>query len=94
MTPAEGQPMVGYYQKKSGLQVKLTSTATTQMGEIPVELIASEYKDFGGILEPAKVTQKTGPQEFTITLDSVEVNPAIPPGRFDLPPDISKLIPK
>ena len=25
MTPAEGQPMTGYYQKKSGLQVKLTT---------------------------------------------------------------------
>lgn len=94
MTPAEGQPMVGYYQKKSGLQVKLTSIASTQMGDIPVELIASEYKDFGGILEPAKVTQKTGPQEFTITLDSVEANPAIPPGRFDLPADVRKLVEK
>lgn len=94
MTPAEGQPMVGYYQKKSGLQVKLTSIASTQMGDIPVELIASEYKDFGGILEPAKVTQKTGPQEFTITLDSVEVNPAIPPGRFELPADVRKLVEK
>jgi hypothetical protein len=94
MTPAEGQPMVGYYQKKSGLQVKLTSIASTQMGDIPVELIASEYKDFGGILEPSKVTQKTGPQEFTITLDSVEANPAIPPGRFDLPADVRKLAEK
>ena len=94
MTPAEGQPMVGYYQKKSGLQVKLTSIASTQMGDIPVELIASEYKDFGGILEPAKVTQKTGPQEFSITLDSVEVNPAIPPARFDLPADVRKLAEK
>jgi hypothetical protein len=94
MTPAEGQPVVGYYQKKSGLQVKLTSVASTQMGDIPVELIASEYKDFGGILEPAKVTNKTGPQEFTITLDSVEVNPDIPPGRFDLPPDVRKLVEK
>lgn len=94
MTPAEGKPMVGFYQKKSGLQVKLTTVASTQMGDIPVELIASEYKDFGGILEPVKVTQKTGPQEFTITLDSVEVNPAIPPGRFDLPPDVRKLVDK
>ena len=94
MTPAEGKPIVGFYQKKSGLQVKLTTVANTQMGDIPVELIASEYKDFGGILEPVKVTQKTGPQEFTITLDSVEVNPAIPPGRFDLPPDVRKLVDK
>ena len=79
MTPAEGQPIIGYYQKTSGLQVKLTTVASTQMGDIPVELTASDYKNFGGILEPAKVTQKTGPQELTITLDSVEVNPAIPP---------------
>jgi len=94
MTPAEGQPMIGYYQKKSGLQVKVTTVSTTQMGDIPVELIASDYKDFGGILEPAKVTQKTGPQEFTITLDSVEVNPAIPPARFALPAEVRKLVDK
>jgi hypothetical protein len=92
MTPAEGQPLIGYYQKKSGLQVKITTVASTQMGDIPVELIASDYKDFGGILEPAKVTQKTGPQEFTITLDSVEVNPDIPDARFDLPPDVRILV--
>jgi hypothetical protein len=94
MTPAEGQPMIGYYQKKSGLQVKITTVSTTQMGDIPVELIASDYKDFGGIMEPAKVTQKAGPQEFTITLDSVEVNPAIPPDRFALPAEIRKLVDK
>jgi len=94
MTPAEGQPMIGYYQKKSGLQVKITTVSTTQMGDIPVELIASDYKDFGGILEPAKVIQKAGPQEFTITLQSVEANPAIPPERFALPDEIRKLVDK
>jgi hypothetical protein len=92
MTPTEGQPMIGYYQKKSGLQVKLTTVSSTQMGDIPVELTASDYKDFGGILEPAKVTQKAGPQEFTMTLDSVEVNPAIPPDRFALPAEVRKLV--
>jgi len=61
MTPAEGQPMIGYYQKKSGLQVKITTVSSTQMGDIPVELIASEYKDFGGILEPVKVIQISSP---------------------------------
>jgi hypothetical protein len=94
MTAAEGQPIIGYYQKKSGLQVKISTVATTQLGEIPVDLIASDYKNFGGILEPAKVTQKTGPQEFTITLDSVEVNPAIPPEKFALPDEVRKLVDK
>jgi len=45
-------------------------------------------------LEPAKVTQKTGPQEFTITLDSVEVNPVIPAGKFALPEEIRRLVNK
>jgi len=94
MTPAEGQPVIGYYQKKSGLQVKVTTVSTTQMGDISVELIASDYQDFGGILEPAKVIQKAGPQEFTLTLQSVDVNPAIPPERFALPEEIRKLVDK
>jgi hypothetical protein len=62
------------------------------MGDIPVELIASDYKNFGGILEPAKVIQKAGPQEFTITLERVEVNPAIPPEQFALPAEVQKLV--
>ncbi len=94
MTPAEGQPVIGYYQKKSGLQVKLSTVASTQMGDIPVEMIASDYKNFGGILEPAKVTQKAGPQEFTMTLDRVEVNPVIPPETFALPAEVRALVDK
>jgi hypothetical protein len=94
MTPVEGQPVIGYYQKKSGLQVKLTTVSTTQMGDIPVEMIASDYKNFGGILEPSKVIQKAGPQEFTMTLERVEVNPAIPPQTFALPDEVRKLVEK
>jgi hypothetical protein len=94
MTPVEGQPITGYYQKKSGLQVKLTTVATSQLGEIPVEIIASDYKDFGGILEPAKVIQKAGPQEFTMTLERVEVNPSIPPATFALPAEVRALVDK
>lgn len=94
MTPVEGQPVIGYYQKKSGLQVKLTTVSTTQMGEIPVEMMASDYKNFGGILEPSKVIQKAGPQEFTMTLDRVEVNPVIPPQTFALPDEVRKLVEK
>jgi hypothetical protein len=94
MTPAEGQPITGYYQKNSGLQVKLTTVASTQLGDIPVEIIASDYQDFGGILEPAKVIQKAGPQEIIMTLERVEVNPAIPAERFALPAEVRALVDK
>ena len=57
-------------------------------------MIASDYKNFGGILEPAKVIQKAGPQEFTMTLERVEVNPVIPPQTFALPAEVRALVDK
>jgi hypothetical protein len=94
MTPTEGQPLIGYYQKKSGLQVKLTTISSTQMGDVPVDLIASDYKNFGGVLEPARTVQKAGPQEFSIVLQRVEVNPVIPPETFAIPAEVRKLLDK
>jgi len=94
MTPAEGHPMITYYQKKSGLAVKTSTIGVTQMGEIPIELVVGEYKNLGGILAPAKATQKAGSQEFTITMQTIEPNPKIPPERFALPPEVQALVPK
>ncbi|MGH9593956.1 MAG: hypothetical protein ACRD5L_12760 [Bryobacteraceae bacterium] len=94
MTPPEGHPETAYFEKKSGLEVKLTAIGVTQMGEIPMELVVSEYKNLGGILAPAKVTQKAGGQELTILLDTVEANPKIPQERFDLPADVQALVAK
>ena len=80
LTPAEGNPETMYFGKKSGLLKKTTLIATSQQGDIPAELIASEYREFGGILMPAKVTRKAAGQEFTITIDDVKVNQEIPAG--------------
>jgi hypothetical protein len=74
--------------------VKTTTIAVTQMGNIPIEVVVGEYKNLGGILAPSKVTQKAGPQQFTITMQTVEANPAIPPERFALPPEVQALAEK
>jgi hypothetical protein len=94
MTPAEGKPEIMYFQKKSGLAVKTTTVAVSQMGEIPVEVTVTNYKDFGGVLAPATVTQKAAGQEFTITMEKVQVNPDLPPDRFTLPAEVRALIEK
>lgn len=94
MTPPEGNPEVTYFQKKSGLAVRMTTVGVTQMGDIPIDMLVSEYKNLGGILAPAKVTQKTGAQELTITMESVEANPSIPAERFDLPAEVKALVVK
>jgi zinc protease len=91
MTPAGGNPVTMYFGKKSGLLKKSSLIAVSQQGDIPTELIAAEYREFGGILMPAKVTEKAAGQEFTITIENVKVNQEIPPERFDLPAEIKAL---
>lgn len=94
MTPAEGSPEILYLSKKTGLGVKMTATASTQMGDLAAEILYSDYKDFGGVLEPSRVIEKTAGQEIVITIQSVEVNSGISPSQFALPAEIAALVSK
>jgi outer membrane lipoprotein-sorting protein len=94
LTPAEGNPETMYFQKKSGLAVKITTIAVSQMGEVPFEVVSSDYKNFGGVSMPTKITQKAGGQEFTITIQDVKMNQPLAPDRFDPPAEIKALMAK
>jgi hypothetical protein len=93
-TPADGKPVTSYFQKKSGLLVKRSQVAVQQGNEIPVEVIVSDYKDFGGILEPTKMIQKAAGMEITMTVQNVKANEAIPADKFDPPAEIKALLKK
>jgi hypothetical protein len=92
LTPKEGTPETMFFEKKSGLMRKTTLVASSPMGDVPAEVLAEDYKDFEGVLVPAKTTQKAAGQEFTITIESVEVNQPIPPERFEMPPEVKALV--
>ena len=94
LTPREGKPETMYFQKKSGLAVKSTTVAASQMGDVPVEVIVSNYKDFGGIKVPAKTVQKAAGQEFSITIENVEYDAKAPASAFALPADVKALADK
>ena len=94
MSPPEGHAQTMYFQKKSGLAVKITTVASSQMGEIPVQILVTDYKNFNGLWVPAKTTQKAAGQEFTISIDKVQLNPEIPEERFALPAEIKALVEK
>jgi len=94
LSPPEGHPQTMYFSKKSGLAVKTTMVATSQMGEVPVSVIVTDYKNFNGVWVPSKTTQKAAGQEFTMTIDSVQMNPEIPAERFALPAEIKALAAK
>jgi hypothetical protein len=83
-----------YFQKKSGLAVKTTTVVSSAMGEAPVEMLASDYKNVGGVIAPTKITQKLGGQEVTFTIQDVKINQPMPPSRFDPPAEIKALLNK
>jgi hypothetical protein len=91
LMPREGKPETMFFGKKSGLMWKTTLVAASPMGDITADVFAAEYKDFGGVLVPSKITQKAAGQEFTTTIESVKVNETIAPERFDLPAEIKAL---
>jgi len=94
LTPNEGKPETQYYDKKSNLLVKISMTLASQMGEIPTETMATDYKEQNGLLSPRKVHLKSLGQEFLITIDKLEYNIDMPKDRFDLPADIKALTAK
>lgn len=94
LTPAEGRAETRYYSRESGLLLKATTVAVTQMGEVPVEMRFSGYKEWNGVRTPSVITQKAAGQEFTITIESVRVNEEIPAGKFALPAEIRAILDK
>ena len=94
LTPNDGKPENAFFSKKSGLEMKRTTTAISPMGEMQVEAIASNYKNFDGVLEPTKVVQRVAGQELVITVQSIKVNPEIPADKFEPPAEIKALMAK
>jgi len=94
MTPIGDDPETWFFSRTSGLLVKLAAVTKTQQGDLAMEIFYADYKNFGGVLKPAKETQKAAGQEFTLTLESVEANVEIPASQFDLPAGVAALAAK
>jgi hypothetical protein len=94
LTPNEGKPETQYFDKKTNLLTKMAMTLSSPMGDLPVEVIFSDYKQQDGLLTPRKVRQSTMGQEITITLDSVKYNVEISKEKFDPPADVKALVTK
>ena len=91
LTPAEGAPVIRYYDQQSGLLIKVEMTLTTAMGTIPLESYVSEYKKVDGVLLPHKARVVVMGTERLLTTKSVEHNVEMPADRFKLPEDVQDL---
>lgn len=94
VTPAAGKPETQFYSKKSGLLLKTNATAVSPMGEVPVEVEVSDYKNFDGVLYPTRSKSKMGPQQLDITITDMSFDQPAPAGVFELPAEIKTLVDK
>lgn len=91
VTPAEGPSQFMYYERESGLLLRVDATLETQMGTITVESYMGDYQATDDILIPREVRIKVMGQERRLITRSVEHNVELPADRFNLPSDVQAL---
>lgn len=95
MTPIEGKGVENFFfDRTTGLLVKMTQTLPTALGDIPVEMTMGDYREVDGIQTPFLMTQAAMGQNMALHIEKVTYNAKIPEGRFDLPADVKALISK
>lgn len=89
--PAGGAAeMHRYYDKETGLMRGMSMKMPTPMGEIPATVVASDYKDFGGVKVATRNVMKVMGQQQVITVDEVAWE-GVDPKAFELPAEIKAL---
>ena len=83
----DGKEFTIYFDKESGLPVKLVATVRGFQGEdFTQETTYADYKDFGGVKKATKVDSKRDGMKFVSTeLADFKVLDAVEPGTFDEP---------
>jgi hypothetical protein len=94
MIPKEGKPETFYFDKDSGLLVRITTILGTPVGDIASETTLSDYRLIDGIQTSFRMTQKAMNQDIVMRFDKIVYNAPIPQGRFDLPAGVKALLDK
>jgi hypothetical protein len=94
LTPKTGTPITRWYDKQSGLLLKMSLTSKSPMGEIQSDSTFSDYRKEGDVLMAHKVVSHVATMELVMTLDSVQANVDIPKEKFDVPEEVKALLKK
>lgn len=94
MTPKDGAPEIFYFDRASELLVRTTQTLPTALGDIPVDVVFSDYRAVDGVRMPFRMTQQAMSQTLNMRFDQIACNVAMEPGRFGLPAAVQALLAK
>ncbi len=83
---AQGRPAVRlYFEKESGLLLRMVRYADTPMGRLPTQIDYADYKDAGGAKIPYRWTLSRPGGRFTIQISEVKANVPIEDSKFARP---------
>lgn len=82
-----GKPPVKlYFDKQSGLLVRMIRYGDTPLGLLPAQIDYTDYRDSGGVKIPFRWTLARPNGEFTIQVDKAEQNVPVDASMFTSPP--------
>ena len=79
-------PVELYFDKQSGLLLRMVRYADSPLGLNPTEIDYADYRDAGGVKIPFRWTIARPGGRFTIQVDQVEQNVPIDAAKFEAPP--------
>jgi photosynthetic reaction center cytochrome c subunit len=85
-TGARGLIATLYFEKESGLLVRLVRYGRSPIGRVPTQIDFSDYRDVGGIKMPFRMTFAWLDGRDAIQLNDVQTNVAIDAAKFERPP--------
>lgn len=88
MTPKEGKQETFFFDKESGLLVRISAVLSTALGDIATEATMSDFRSVDGILTPFAITEKAMSQNIVMRFGKIAYNAEIPSDRFDLPASV------
>jgi len=88
-----GRQTYDCYDTATGLLVATIGTQESPMGAIEVTTVMSEYRDFGGVKMPMRLTQSAMGQQQVMTVTDIQFD-TVPAGAFELPAEIKALLKK
>ena len=85
MTPKEGKLETFFFDRDSGLLVRISAILSTALGDIATEATMSDFRSIDGILTPHAISEKAMSQNIVMRFDKIAYNAVVPKDRFDLP---------
>ncbi|MBZ5687160.1 MAG: c-type cytochrome [Acidobacteriia bacterium] len=83
----EGKPPIRlYFDKQTGLLVRLVRFGETALGWLPTQIDYADYRDVDGVKVPYRWTLARPSGRFTIQVNELKQNVPVDDGRFAKPP--------